>query len=121
MGRARINEAEGHSAVQQWREQRADAPREVLSLAVRYTLQCLSDAAPGPTVEVRVPPFGAVQVVEGPAHRRGTPPNVVEMDTETWLQLATGDTGWTPMMLSGKVQASGVRSDISALLPLTDW
>lgn len=121
MGRARITIAEGHAAVLTWRELRTDAPREVLSLAVRYTLQCLSDAAPGPTVEVRVPPFGAVQIVAGPAHRRGTPPNVVEMDTETWLQLATGDVSWTPMVLSGKVQASGVRSDISEFLPLTEW
>lgn len=121
MGRARINTAEGHAAVLQWREQREDAPREVQSLAVRYTLQCLSDVAPGPTVEVRVPPFGAVQVVEGPAHRRGTPPNVVEMDTETWLQLATGETGWGPMVAAGKVLASGVRADISAWLPLAEW
>lgn len=121
MAKARIPQADGHAAVLQWQEQRSDAPREVLALAVRYTLQCLSDAAPGPTTEVRVPPFGAVQIIEGPVHRRGTPPNVVETDTQTWLQLVTGDVGWEPMVEAGNVIASGVRSDIAFLLPLAQW
>ena len=61
-----------------------------MGTAVRYTLEELGARAPGRSVEVRVPPFGAVQCLEGPRHTRGTPPNVVESDAETWLRLATG-------------------------------
>ena len=61
---------------------------------MRYTLEELGTRAPGRSVEVRVPPFGAVQCLEGPRHTRGTPPNVVESDAETWLRLATGDQRW---------------------------
>ncbi len=59
------------------------ADRDTIATAVRYLLQCLVDEAPGTTVEVRVPPFGAVQCIEGPTHTRGTPPNVVETDATT--------------------------------------
>ena len=61
---------------------------------MRYLLQLLAEKAPGNSVEVRVPPFGAVQVVEGPRHTRGTPPNVVETDPDTWIALATGVEQW---------------------------
>lgn len=96
----------------------ADASRADRALAVRYTLQCLADRAPGKSVEVRVPPFGAVQVVEGPGHTRGTPPNVVETDASTWLALATGAETWAEAMARGAVRASGVRADVSPWLPL---
>lgn len=86
--------------------------------AVRYLLQLLAEKAPGHTVEVRVPPFGAVQVVEGPRHTRGTPPNVVEMDAATWIALALGDEGWADAAASGRISASGTRADLSDLLPL---
>ena len=95
-----------------------DASREVLATAVRYLLQLLAEKAPGRTVEVRVPPFGAVQVVEGPRHTRGTPPNVVETDAETWLSLVTGRVSWTAARAAGRVAASGERADLSAWLPL---
>jgi hypothetical protein len=68
----------------------ADLPRAETATAVRYLLQLLVEKAPGGTVEVRVPPYGAVQVIEGPRHTRGTPPNVVETDAVTWIDLATG-------------------------------
>jgi hypothetical protein len=67
---------------------------------------------------VRVPPFGAVQVVEGPRHTRGTPPNVVETDAATWIALATGAEQWTDAATAGRISASGTRADISDLLPL---
>ena len=86
--------------------------------AVRYLLQLLAEKAPGNSVEVRVPPFGAVQVVEGPRHTRGTPPNVVETDAATWIALATGAEEWTDAAAAGRILASGTRADISALLPL---
>lgn len=89
-----------------------------LPTAVRYLLQLLAEKAPGHSVEVRVPPFGAAQVIEGPRHTRGTPPNVVEMDPMTWITLARGQERWADAASAGRIVASGVRSDISDLLPL---
>lgn len=94
------------------------APRPVTAMAVRYLLQLLDEKAPGNGVEVRVPPFGAVQIVQGPRHTRGTPPNVVEMDATTWIALATGAEQWADAVAEGRISASGTRADISMLLPL---
>lgn len=96
----------------------AAPPRAELATAVRYLLQLLVEKAPGHTVEVRVPPFGAVQVLEGPRHTRGTPPNVVETDASTWIALATGAEAWADAATAGRILASGTRADISDLLPL---
>ena len=87
-------------------------------MAVRYLLQVLADKAPGNTVEVRVPPFGATQAIEGPRHTRGTPPNVVEMNPATWLALATGRETWAEALAAGRVHASGQRADLSDVLPV---
>ncbi|WP_309068344.1 sterol carrier family protein [Microbacterium sp.] len=92
--------------------------RQEHAAAVRYLLQLLVEKAPGNSVEVRVPPFGAAQVIQGPRHTRGTPPNVVEMDPQTWIGLATGALTWADAAASGRVQASGVRADLSGVLPL---
>lgn len=86
--------------------------------AVKASLATLVDTAPGHAVEVRVPPFAAVQAVEGARHRRGTPPAVVECDARTWLGLATGRLVWADAVADGRVRASGERSDLSAYLPL---
>lgn len=94
------------------------ATRDNLATAVRYTLQVLAERVPGNTVEVRVPPFGAVQCIEGPTHTRGTPPNVVETDAVTWLALATGSRSWADAVGAGSVSASGQRADLSAYLPI---
>ncbi|MFJ1512187.1 sterol carrier family protein [Cellulosimicrobium funkei] len=99
-----------------WRDDPTD--RRAVTTAVRFTLEELADVAPGHTVEVRVPPAGAVQAVEGPRHTRGTPPNVVETDPQTWLGLVTGAVAWADAVADGRVRASGERSDISFLLPL---
>ena len=112
----RIPDLDGVAAVTAARA--PDAGRPDRALAVRYTLQCLAERAPGKSVEVRVPPFGAVQAVEGPGHTRGTPPNVVETDAATWLALATGAESWADAVGRGVVRASGVRADVSAWLPL---
>lgn len=85
---------------------------------MRYTLQLLAEKVPGHAVEVRVPPFGAVQCVEGPGHTRGTPPNVTEMPAELWLGLATGHLSWDAALATGKLHASGVRADVSFALPV---
>lgn len=120
MARARIPDIAGRDAVAAWASEGAEAPREVRALAVRYTLQLLAEIAPGGTVEVRVPPFGAVQCVEGPRHTRGTPPNVVETDAETWLGLATGRLAWGDARDGGRVHASGQRADLAGLVPVID-
>lgn len=93
-------------------------PRTSLATAVRYLLQLLDEKAPGNSVEVRVPPFGAVQVIQGPRHTRGTPPNVVEMDAATWIAVATSAEAWTAAAESGRVHASGTRADLAGVLPL---
>ncbi|GDY32147.1 sterol carrier family protein [Gandjariella thermophila] len=102
-----------------WLAGRAPEPRRAdLAEAVRLSLRTLERVAPGRSVEVRVPPFAAVQCVTGPRHTRGTPPNVVETDPRTWLELATGRLGWSDAVAEGRVAASGVRADLTGLLPL---
>ncbi len=99
-----------------------DAGREVDRLvlrdAVRVLLTRLRELAPGRSVEMRVPPYGAIQCVEGPAHTRGTPPNVVEADPVTFVLLATGRLSWVDAIGDGRVTASGIRADLSAYLPV---
>ena len=93
--------------------------RPVLAAAVRSSLRTLEQLAPGRSVEVRVPPFGAVQCVEGPRHTRGTPPNVVETDPWTWLALALGRLNWDEAQ--DRVTASGPRAgEIARWLPVVD-
>ena len=86
--------------------------------AVRHLLDLLVAAAPGRTVEVRVPPYAAVQAIEGPRHTRGTPPNVVETDARTWIELAVGRLTWAEAMAKGVIAASGARADLSGHLPV---
>ena len=94
------------------------AERADLKLLTKELLKLLVAKAPGHAVEVRVPPYGAVQAVTGVRHTRGTPPAVVELDAETWIALATGDVTWTDAERDGRVRASGERADLSPLLPL---
>jgi hypothetical protein len=117
--RRRIAPDEGLSAVRAWLADPAELARPALATAVRFTLEELAARAPGPTTEVRVPPFGAVQCLPGPRHTRGTPPNVVETDAQTWLSLVLGLASWRSAVATGKVRASGQRADLSAVLPLT--
>ena len=91
---------------------------EALRAASRYLLDLLASAAPGRAVEVRVPPYAAVQAIGGPRHTRGTPANVVEMDPVTWVRLAAGLTSWADAVSAGQVQASGVRADLASYLPV---
>ena len=116
--RRRIPVAVGREALAVCRSAGFSADRDVTATAVRYTLEELAVRAPGRTVEVRVPPYGAAQCVEGPVHRRGTPPNVIETDGATWLALATGELSWRGAVDSGRVRASGQRAHLEGLLPL---
>jgi hypothetical protein len=120
--RRRIDPAAGHEALSVCL---AAGPgldgvaRGDVATAVRYTLEELAARHPGRTVEVRVPPFAAVQCIAGPPHKRGTPPNVLETDAATWLNLVSGMTTWEAAVAAGSVRASGQRADLSEHLPMT--
>jgi hypothetical protein len=103
-------------AVERFRDGTADGSD--LRLLVKHLLAVLVQRAPGGAVEVRVPPYAAVQVVGGTTHKRGTPPAVVELDPATWVALALGDLAWEDAARAGLLVASGERSDLSPLLPL---
>jgi hypothetical protein len=93
--------------------------RPALRLAVRLLLDRLATESPGRSLEVRVPPYAAVQCVEGPRHTRGTPPNVIETDPKTWVLLATGRLAWADAQ--DRITASGLRADLSGRLPLRPY
>ena len=108
-------------AVTDWlRDDTRPAPdRDALAMAVRLTARTLAAVAPGAGVEVRIPPFAAVQCISGPSHTRGTPPNVVEADPRTWLLLATGLLGLEEAKAAGALTLSGARAgEIGRWLPL---
>lgn len=120
--RRRVSTSDGRDAVDTWAAacgSEVPAPRPVVATAVRYTLEELASRAPGRSVEVRVPPFAAVQCVEGPVHTRGTPPAVVETDPQTWLEVATGRLAWSEAVTKGVLRVSGRRTDLSVHLPLS--
>jgi hypothetical protein len=106
------------AAVAPWLAGGERPERAVLAAAVRLSLRTLADLAPGNNVEVRVPPFAAVQCIAGPRHTRGNPPSVIETDPRTWLELATGVLRWQDAVAAGRVDASGTRADLAHLLPI---
>lgn len=119
--RRRVPVVDGRAALVEWaRTQTAAVPvdRGTLATAVRFSLEELGIRAPGRSVEVRVPPFGVVQCVEGLQHRRGTPPNVIETDADTWLALTVGTLDAAEAAGDGRLRVSGTRADLTAYLPL---
>lgn len=106
------------AALQRFRS--GDASPPDLRLLTKHLLALLVARAPGGAVEVRVPPYAVAQCVEGTRHTRGTPPAVVEMDAATWVSVATGDLTWAAAEASGRLIASGERSDLTPLLPLLE-
>jgi hypothetical protein len=116
-----VQTREAVRALEDWlRDETRPAPsRADLAAAVRLTARTLAAQAPGASVEVRVPPFVAVQCISGPRHTRGTPPNVVETDPRTWLLLATGLLAVTDASAAGALHLSGSRAgEIQTWLPL---
>ncbi|MGB2722364.1 MAG: sterol carrier family protein [Rhodococcus sp. (in: high G+C Gram-positive bacteria)] len=107
-------------AVEDWIKGEADKPaRAQIAAAVRTTARTLGQNAPGSSVEVRVPPFVAVQCIVGPRHTRGTPPNVVETDALTWLRVVTGVRDFADALADGSIDASGSRAaEVGRWLPL---
>ena len=97
---------------------RGERSKADLRLLTKHFLARLSERAPGRSVEVRVPPYAAAQVVKGVRHTRGTPPAVIELDPLTWIALATGETTWHEAVREGRVRASGQRADLTPYLPL---
>jgi len=90
--------------------------RDPLIMAkVKSILGALTEMAPGHAVEVRIPPYSAIQCIEGPRHTRGTPPNVVEMSAESLFALADGSQSWADLAGKGAIHASGERSDLSEI------
>ena len=119
MARRRIKPTDGAAAIAAVRALGLAAADEIhLATACRYLLEELAERAPGNSVEVRVPPYGATQCIEGPRHTRGTPPNTVEMNPDIWFALATGELSWSQALAEAKVSASGTRADLSEVLPL---
>ncbi|KGN36209.1 sterol carrier family protein [Knoellia subterranea] len=116
--RRRVPVAAGRAALTSWMAAPGEVDRTTTATAVRFTLEELGERAPGRSVEVRVPPFGVVQCIEGLQHRRGTPPNVVETDAATWLALAVGHLEPAEAEAQGRLRVSGTRADLTAYLPL---
>ena len=114
--RRKIAQAKGLEAIQAYLE--GLISEEQLATAVRFLLEELGSNHPGNSVEVRIPPLGAVQCVEGPNHKRGTPANVVEMDPESFVELALGRTTFEELTSKAKLSASGNRSDLAGLFPI---
>lgn len=97
----------------------ADEPaRSVIAAAVRTSARYLAGAYPGGAVEVRIPPFVAIQCIEGLTHKRGTPPNVIETDPRTWLELAAGVLSWDEAVDQARLRTSGSRATLAELLPI---
>jgi hypothetical protein len=123
MARRRIKHADGIAAINAVIQASKDSTPlpetdPLFITAVRYLLEELAEVAPGNSVEVRVPPLGATQCIEGPRHTRGTPPNVVELAPTIWFDLALGLTTWDAAIGSHSVSVSGVRASLQEVLPL---
>lgn len=97
---------------------RDERARDDLRLLTKHFLALLQLRAPGQSVEVRVPPYAAVQCIEGVRHTRGTPPAVIETEADTWISLALGELTWAEAVEAGRVRASGERTDLTPYLPL---
>ena len=124
MARRRIKHDDGIDAINAVIQAKKQAnelePTDALFVtAVRYLLEELAEVAPGNSVEVRVPPLGATQCIEGPRHTRGTPPNVVEINPKVWFDLALGNLTWDKAVQDHLVSSSGVRASLDEALPLT--
>jgi hypothetical protein len=114
--RRKIARADGLEAIAAYLS--GGASDAVVATTVRFLLEELGTSHPGNAVEVRVPPYGAVQCIEGPTHTRGTPANVVEMDPISWIDLALGKSSFEELAVTGKLTASGSRSDLAGLFPI---
>lgn len=101
-------------------ENKTELDKDTLRILVKYFLELLHKKVPGNSVEVRIPPFAAVQIIEGTTHRRGTPPAVVEINPEIFIKISLGKISWQEALIKGQIQASGQRTDLTEHFPLID-
>lgn len=94
--------------------------KETLRILIKYLLEILHKKVPGNSVEVRIPPFAAIQIIEGTTHRRGTPPAVIEISPEIFIKISLGEIYWEDALTTGLIQASGQRTDLTEHFPLID-
>lgn len=115
------SKAEGLAALNKYLEiTSAELDKDLLRTLVKYLLELLHEKVPGNSVEVRIPPFAAIQIIEGTTHRRGTPPAVVEINPEIFIKISLGEISWQDASDKGLIQASGQRTDLSEHFPLID-
>jgi hypothetical protein len=115
------SKAEGLAALNKYLEIQIDElDKETLRTLVKYLLELLHEKVPGNSVEVRIPPFAAIQIIECTTHRRGTPPAVVEINPEIFIKISLGEISWKDTLTKGLIQASGQRTDLSEHFPLID-
>ena len=112
---------EGLTALNKYLEiNNAEIDKDTLRTLVKYLLELLHKKVPGNSVEVRIPPFAAIQIIEGTTHRRGTPPAVVEINPEIFIKISLGKISWQDALTKGLIQASGQRTDLTEHFPLID-
>jgi hypothetical protein len=86
-----------------------------VAATIKKILDLIKKISPGKFVELRIPPYGAIQCVAGSNHKRGTPPNTVEMSAQVLIQLRNNPKMWAELVASGQITASGVASDLSSV------
>ncbi|MFZ9790181.1 MAG: sterol carrier family protein [Candidatus Nanopelagicales bacterium] len=101
-------------------EHKNQLDKDSLRTLIKYLLEILHKKVPGNSVEVRIPPFAAIQIIEGTTHRRGTPPAVIEISPEIFIQISLGEITWEKALTQGLIQASGQRTDLTEHFPLMD-
>ncbi len=112
---------EGLAALNKYLEiNNVEIDKDTLRTLVKYLLELLHKKVPGNSVEVRIPPFAAIQIIEGTTHRRGTPPAVVEINPEIFIKISLGEISWQDALTKGLIQASGQRTDLTEHFPLID-
>lgn len=112
---------EGLTALNKYLEtNNVEIDKDTLRTLVKYLLELLHQKVPGNSVEVRIPPFAAIQIIEGTTHRRGTPPAVVEINPEIFIKISLGEISWQDALTKGLIQASGQRTDLTEHFPLID-
>ena len=101
-------------------EHKNQLDKDSLRTLIKYLLEILHKKVPGNSVEVRIPPFAAIQIIEGTTHRRGTPPAIIEISPEIFIQISLGEITWEKALTQGLIQASGQRTDLTEHFPLVD-
>ena len=87
----------------------------IVAAQVKEILNIIKELSPGGLVELRIPSYAAIQCVAGGNHKRGTPPNTVEMSGQVLIKLINDPSSWHTLCAQGEIAASGINSDLSQL------